>query len=134
MQLIRAALIAGLSLMLASAAMAQSLSPTHGVGPTPSDIKGFKLRVGNPYKTAMTFVVTPMDPAFNGPVEGAEVQPSLLTLAPGFSRQVIVAFKIGPGSKERTIGVCVMPQKIMGPVLPRVCGRYTGELLSRPGG
>ena len=115
--------------VLTTGAAAQSLSPTHGQGPTPSDVKGFRLRIGNPYRTAMTFVIRPMDAAFRAPVPDAVVQPGAITLAPGFARQVIVAFRIPPGSKERTIGVCVMPEKIAGPVLPRVCGRYTGQRL-----
>jgi hypothetical protein len=118
---------------LPAAASAQSLAPTHGTGPTPSNIKGFRLTVGNPYKTAMSFAVVPTDPGFSVPAGDAVVQPDRLTLAPGFSRQVILAFKIPPRSRERTIGLCVTPQGITGPVLPRVCGTYTGVLLARQG-
>jgi hypothetical protein len=105
---------------------AQSLSPMHGAGPTPSDTKAFRLRIGNPYKTAMTFVILPMDPDFQNPAEHAAVQPREVRLAPGASRSVLAAFRVGPDQKERTIGVCVQPKAIAGTVLPRVCGTYTG--------
>jgi len=49
---------------ITGAAQAQSLSPMHNSGTTPSDIKGFKLFVGNPYPTRMTFRVIPMDAQF----------------------------------------------------------------------
>jgi hypothetical protein len=123
-----------LALALPAAASGQSLAPTHGSGPTPSAVKGFRLTVGNPYKTAMTFLVLPLDVGFSRPVGEVEVQPSRLTLAPGFARQVILAFKIPQNSKERTIGLCVQPEKLAGPVLPRVCGRYTGVRLAGVGG
>ena len=48
----------------AGAAGAQSLSPMHNSGVTPSDIKGFRLSVGNPYPRRMTFLVLPMEPGF----------------------------------------------------------------------
>ncbi|HVX82307.1 MAG TPA: hypothetical protein VHB23_13110 [Devosiaceae bacterium] len=115
------------------AALGQSLAPTHAEGATPSNVKGFYVTVGNPYRTAMTFRLLPLDPSFSRGVADAVAQPATLTLAPGFSRRAILAFKIPPGSKERTIGLCVMPQKIAGPVLPRVCGRYTGVLAGSGG-
>lgn len=107
---------------------AQSLTPMERTGATPSDIKGFKLLVGNPYPRRMTFVVTAMDPGFETEIEGAVTRPSRLTLAPGKGRSVIVAFKIDPAQKERTIGVCIKPEDFEGPILPRVCGRYTGRM------
>jgi hypothetical protein len=116
-------------------AAAQSLSPMRKEGATPTEIKGFKLQVGNPYPKAMIFVVVPMDPAFEMLVDGAVARPAEFKLAAGMSRTVTVAFKIGPESKERTIGVCVMPKGIEGPVLPRVCGTYTGIAIGpRTGG
>ena len=123
-----------LGLALQVPANAQSLSPMHANGLTPSDTKGFRLMVGNPYKTAMTFVIAPMDPSFQHPAEHAVVQPSEVRLAPGASRSVLVAFRIGPGQKERTIGVCIQPKDIKGTVLPRVCGTYSGTMVTRPGG
>jgi hypothetical protein len=123
-----------LFLALPAVATAQSLAPTHGSGPTPTAIKGFRLTVGNPYRTAMTFLVLPMDVGFRHPVGDVEILPPKLTLAPGFTRQVILAFKIPQNSKERTIGLCVQPEKLAGPVLPRVCGRYTGVRLAGVGG
>jgi hypothetical protein len=114
-------------------AQAQSLSPMENSGVTPSDVKGFKLTVGNPYKTKMTFLIMPMDAQFRTRILDAQVNYPELTMAPGFSRQVIVTFNIDPQRKERTIGVCVQPKDLEGPVLPRVCGRYTGKLLSAAG-
>jgi hypothetical protein len=119
-------------LALATPAAAQSLSPMHNSGTTPSDIKGFRLTVGNPYPTRMTFLVLPMDPKFRVAAADAEVNFPELTLAPNSARQVIVTFRIGP-SKERTIGVCVQPKDLESTVLPRVCGTYTGKLLGAGG-
>ena len=128
--------LAGAALALALApdpAMAQSLSPMHKTGTTPSQTKGFRLQVGNPYDAAMIFEIIPMDTQFRSTAPSAVVRPSEIKLAPGFSRSVLVAFDIAPGTKERTIGVCVQPKNFDGPVFPRVCGTYTGILLVRPG-
>lgn len=116
-----------------AAASAQSLSPMHNSGVTPSDIKGFRLSVGNPYPTRMTFLVLPMEPGFKVAAADAAVDNPQLTLAPNTSRQVIVTFKIDPPRKERTIGVCVEPKDLGGTVLPRVCGTYTGKLMGAGG-
>jgi hypothetical protein len=102
-------------------------------GDTPSLVKGFKLYVGNPYKTKMTFEVIPMDPKFEVAAADASVNFPEITMAPGTTRQVIVTFRIDPTQKERTIGVCVQPKDIEGTVMPRVCGTYTGRL-RRSGG
>ena len=118
---------------LAGAAHAQSLSPMHNSGTTPSDVKGFKLFVGNPYPMRMTFQVIPMDPKFQVAAADAAVNFPEITMAPNTTRQVIVTFKIDPARKERTIGVCVQPKDLGGTVLPRVCGTYTGKLLSAGG-
>ena len=121
------------SLALCGAARAQSLSPMHSLGVTPSDVKGFRLTVGNPYRTAMTFVVVPMDPTFRVRAADAQVNFPEITLAPNGSRQVIVTFKIDPTRKERTIGVCVQPRDLESTVLPRVCGTYTGRMAGAGG-
>lgn len=121
-----------LAMLLALAAdreaPAQSLSPMRNEGETPSDIKGFKLAIGNPYKTRMVFQVIPMDPQFKTIAADAAVNFTELAMAPGTTRQVIVTFRIDPQIKERTIGVCVQPKQIEGTVMPRVCGTYTGRL------
>jgi hypothetical protein len=121
------------SLGLAGAAHAQSLAPMHNTGTTPSLIKGFRLYVGNPYKTRMIFLVEPMDPKFKVVAPDAAVNQPEIALAPGATRPVIVTFKIDPQLKERTIGVCVLPKDLEGPVLPRVCGTYTGKLIGAGG-
>jgi hypothetical protein len=118
----------------AHASMAQSLSPMHKTGTTPSDIKGFRLLVGNPYPDRMTFVITPMNPEFTQVASDAIVKPAEIRLAPGMGRSVIVQFRIGSPRKERTIGVCISPKDLEGPVLPRVCGTYTGVLIGSAGG
>ena len=64
MQLSAPILAAALLLAFAGAASAQSLSPMHNEGETPSLVKGFKLYVGNPYRVRMVFEVIPMDPKF----------------------------------------------------------------------
>ncbi len=128
MQLAAPALAALLVLALTGAAGAQSLSPMRKAGETPSLVKGFKLIIGNPYKTRMTFEIVPMDPAFRMRAADAAVNFPQITMAPGTTRQVIVTFRIDPAIKERTIGVCVQPQAIEGTVMPRVCGTYTGRL------
>jgi hypothetical protein len=120
--LILAAFVSG----LAGQAEAQSLSPMRNEGSSPSDIKGFRLTVGNPYPQRMTFVLVPMEPGFSRVAEGARANPSELILAPGHSRQVVFAFHLPETQKERTIGLCVYPKNIEGPVLPRVCGTYRG--------
>jgi hypothetical protein len=124
---------AGLVFALAAPASAQSLSPMRNSGPTPSDIKGFRLNIGNPYRTAMTFLVLPMDPKFRSRAAEAQVNFPQITLAPGGRRQVIVTFKIDPTRKERTIGVCVQPKDLESTVLPRVCGTYTGRMAGAGG-
>lgn len=122
-------LIVALALALAaSPAAAQSLSPMRDAGTTPSAVKGFRLTVGNPYRTRMSFIVVPMEPGFIVPAREAAVSVSEFRLAPGASRPVIVSFRIDPAAKERTIAVCVMPKQVEGPILPRVCGTYTGRL------
>jgi len=115
-------------------AQAQSLSPMHKTGDTPSDTKGFNLTVGNPYDQSMVFEILVMDPKFETIVERAVAQPPEVRLGRGLSRTVLVAFKIPAGQKERTIGVCVQPKQIEGTVLPRVCGTYTGVRLFGTGG
>lgn len=122
-------LAAALAATLAGPALAQSLSPMHAAGATPSDVKGFRLTIGNPYPGPMTFLVLPMDPKFRVAAPAAEVNFPAITLAPGSSRQVIVTFRIEPSRKERTIGVCVQPRDLDSTVLPRVCGTYTGRRL-----
>lgn len=127
------AIAATLFILSAGAAAAQSLSPMHNSGVTPTDTKGFKLAVGNPYPTAMVFEIIPMDTKFVTRAAHAVAQPSEIKLGPGLSRSVMVAFKIEAGQKERTIGVCVQPKQIEGSVLPRVCGTYTGTMFRRAG-
>lgn len=134
MQLRSLALALGLTLLLGGGtAFAQSLSPMRNEGTTPSNIKGFRLLVGNPYKTKMTFLVIPMDPKFTTLAADAEVNFPEITMAPGMKRQVIVTFKIDPALKERTIGVCVQPKSLESTILPRVCGTYVGRLLGFSG-
>ena len=126
---LRSHVIAGLVLLLLTGgAAAQSLSPMRNEGDTPSMVKGFKLYVGNPYKTRMTFEVIPMDPKFEVAALDAAVNFPEISMAPGTTRQVIVTFRIDPQLKERTIGVCVQPKDIEGTVMPRVCGTYIGRL------
>jgi hypothetical protein len=120
-----------LALCLAGPAAAQSLSPLEKSGVTPSDRKAFRLQVGNPYARKMTFILVPMLPDYQTPTDGVVVKPAKLTMAPGFSRQVIVTFDIDPTKKERTIALCVMPAALDGPILPRVCGLYTGRMAGR---
>lgn len=137
MQLRRVALATALVAALlwpAGDALAQSLSPMRKSGTTPSDVKGFRLVVGNPYPTRMTFVITPMNSAFTEVAPDAVVQPGEVRLAPGSGRSVIVQFRIGSARKERTIGVCISPKDLEGPVLPRVCGTYTGIVIGGAGG
>lgn len=117
----------------AAPTLAQSLSPLEKSGITPSDRKAFRLQVGNPYDRRMTFVLIPLRPDFETPTNGVVVKPARLTMAPGFSRQVIVTFDIDPAKKERTIALCVMPENLDGPILPRVCGLYTGRMAGHGG-
>ena len=125
------AVAAGLA--FATPAAAQSLSPLEKSGVTPSDKKAFRLTIGNPYERRMTFVIVPMLPDYDTPTDGVVVKPAEVTMAPGFSRQVIVTFDIDPAKRERTIALCVMPKALDGPILPRVCGRYTGRMAGRGG-
>ncbi|RYE09318.1 MAG: hypothetical protein EOP22_09460 [Hyphomicrobiales bacterium] len=128
MQLKLFALVVCLLALGAGGAAAQSLSPMRAEGATPSDIKGFRLTVGNPYKARMTFIVMAMDPKFEVEIAQAAVSVPEFRLAPGASRPIVVQFRIDPALKERTIGVCVQPKDLEGPILPRVCGTYTGWL------
>lgn len=129
--LVSVALLAGLA--AAAPTLAQSLSPLEKSGLTPSDRKAFRLQVGNPYDHRMTFVLVPLLPDYETPTANVVVKPAELTMAPGFSRQVIVTFDIDPAKKERTIALCVMPKAIDGPILPRVCGLYTGRMAGHGG-
>ena len=122
-----------LPLCLAAPALAQSLSPLEKSGLTPSDRKAFRLQVGNPYDHRMTFVLVPMMPDYQTPIDGVVVKPAKLTMAPGFSRPVIVTFEIDPTKRERTIALCVMPAALDGPILPRVCGLYVGRMAGAGG-
>ncbi len=115
------------------AAHAQSLSPLQKAGDTPSARKAFRLVVGNPYNRRMTFSLVPMQSDYVTPTTGAVVNYPRLTMAPGFSRQVILTFDIDPAKKERTIALCVMPENLDGPILPRVCGLYTGRMAGHGG-
>jgi len=126
-------LAVGAAITLAAPVMAQSLSPLEKTGVTPSDRKAFKLTVGNPYTSRMTFVLVPLAADYQTPIEGVTIRPAELTMAPQFSRQVIVTFDIDPKKKERTIALCVMPKALDGPILPRVCGRYTGRMAGAGG-
>ncbi len=128
-----APLCIALGLAIAAPALAQSLSPLEKSGLTPSDKKAFRLQVGNPYDRKMTFVLVPLLPDYQTPIDGVVVKPAKLTMAPGFSRPVIVTFEIDPTKKERTIALCVMPAALDGPILPRVCGLYTGRMAGRGG-
>lgn len=116
-----------------SGALAQSLSPLEKTGTTPSDRKAFRLTIGNPYKQRMTFVLVPMQPDYQTPAANVVVNHPTLAMAPGITRQVIVTFDIDPARKERTIALCVMPKTIDGPILPRVCGLYTGRMAGTGG-
>lgn len=118
---------------IAAPALAQSLSPLEKSGMTPSDKKAFRLQVGNPYDHKMTFVLVPLMPDYQTPIDGVVVKPAKLTMAPGFTRPVIVTFEIDPTKKERTIALCVMPKAVDGPILPRVCGLYTGRMAGHGG-
>ena len=133
MQLRALVFAAGTMAMIPGMAAAQSLSPMHNSGVTPSNIKGFRLIVGNPYSVKMTFLVIPMDTRFASVAKDAEVNFPEVTMAPGMKRQVIVTFKIDPAVKERTIGVCVQPKDLESTILPRVCGTYTGKLAGTSG-
>jgi hypothetical protein len=133
MQLRVLAMALGALLLIPGMAAAQSLSPMRNEGTTPSNIKGFRLLVGNPYQSKMTFLVIPMDPKFTTLAADAEVNFPEVTMAPGMKRQVIVTFKIDPALKERTIGVCVQPKNLDSTILPRVCGTYIGRLRSAGG-
>ena len=125
----------GLALVvLTGPVCAQSLSPMRKSGFTPTDTKGFRLDIGNPFRKPMTFVIVPMDTKFNTIAEQAMVTPSEARLPPGGTRSVVVQFRIPPAYKERSIGVCVYPKDLEGQVLTRVCGTYTGQLLPRRGG
>lgn len=126
-------LAAALAAAVPHGAAAQSLSPLEKAGATPSDRKAFRLVVGNPYSRRMTFVLVPTEPDYSTPARGVVVNHPRLTLAPGYSRQVIVTFDIDPARGERTIALCVMPEAIDGPVLPRVCGLYAGRMAGRGG-
>ncbi len=123
-----------LCILWVGGAAAQSLSPMRNEGYTPSAVKGFRLTVGNPYERRMRFVLVPMNPQFTRAVSGVRINPPEMVLAPGHARQAILAFKIAPARKERTIGLCILPKHIEGPVLPRVCGTYTGARLPGTGG
>lgn len=114
-----------------SIAHGQSLSPMEHTGTTPSAIKGFRLNVGNPYPRRMAFVLTAMQPDYRTPAAGATIRPERVVLAPGHARPVLFAFQIDPALKERTIALCISPENVDGPILPRVCGRYTGRMLAR---
>jgi hypothetical protein len=126
-------IILGVLLLLPQLAAAQSLSPMRNEGTTPSETKGFRLIVGNPYAAKMTFLIVPMDPKFVTLAADAKVNFPEITMAPGMKRQVIVTFKIDPALKERTIGVCVQPKNLVSSILPRVCGTYIGRV-RRAGG
>jgi hypothetical protein len=126
-------LVGAIVAMLCSTANAQSLQPMKKDGSTPSDIKGFQLIAGNPYKQRMTFIAMVMDPTFTNEVPGAVIQPAEFRLAPGASRPLILRFKIDPASKERTIAVCILPKNLESSILPRVCGTYTGRMAGHGG-
>lgn len=130
--MILAALVAA-AFLSAGPALAQSLSPLEKSGPTPSDRKAFRLQVGNPYDRRMTFLLVPMLPDYQTPASGVVIQPAELTMAPGFSRPIIVTFDIDHKKRERTIALCVMPKALEGPILPRVCGLYTGRMAGAGG-
>lgn len=119
--------------LVATGASAQSLSPMSNAGFTPSDVKAFRLMVGNPYKTRVVFEAEVMDPTFTSAAPYAAVNAPEFALAPGASRPIIVEFKIVPPYKERTIGVCIWPKVVAGPIQPRVCGLYTGKLYNAGG-
>jgi hypothetical protein len=123
----RAAVIFAALALAAAPAAAQSLSPMRNAGMTPGDIKGFRLVVGNPYRTRLAFMVRLTDETFARPAADAAVNAPEFRLAPGASRPIIVEFRIDPKAKERTIGVCISPKDLPGPLLPRVCGLYTGR-------
>jgi hypothetical protein len=122
-----AVILAALALLAAAPAAGQSLSPMRNAGTTPSDIKGFRLMVGNPYRARLVFGVRLTDATFAAEAPQAAVNAAEFALAPGASRPIIVEFRIGPNEKERTIGVCITPRSLPGPLLPRVCGLYTGR-------
>ncbi len=135
MQLKSTLLAAAALVLLGSPAPGQSLSPMHKTGATPGTVKAFRLQVANPYPARMSFVVMATNPDFTELAPAAVVRPSEIRLAPGHGRAVTVQFAIDPALKERTIGVCVLPKDLDGPLLPRVCGTYTGLMAgARSGG
>ena len=60
---------------MARIAVASSTDLPVTTGTAPTDIKGFKLVVGNPYPDRMTFVITPMNPEFTAVVDDAVIHP-----------------------------------------------------------
>lgn len=115
------------------AAHAQSLSPLQKAGDTSSARKAFRLVVGNPYNRRMTFSLVPMQSDYVTPTTGAVVNYPRLTMAPGFSRQVILTFDIDPRKEGADNCALRHARKSDGPILPRVCGLYTGRMAGHGG-
>ena len=135
MQLKKCVLPGLLALLAGSAAASgQSLSPMRQDGADAQRRQGFpadrRQSVQDPHDLHRSSRWTP---SFKVPVDQAVVNFPDIRLAPGASRPVIVQFRIGPDLKERTIGVCIAPEGLEGPILPRVCGTYTGRRASARG-
>lgn len=130
MQLITKTLLAlTVSAVTSTAVSAQSVSPLRKEGTTMTNKKAFYVNVGNPYKTPMVFSLTPMEADYATPARKVVVRPAKLKLGVNQSKRVIFMFEIQKDQKERKVALCVTPEGITGPVLPRVCGTYTGKRL-----
>lgn len=121
----RLLLSTALFLSAGSVAPAQSLWPMTDEGVTFAAKKGVMINIANPYPRAENFVLEAFEPDYETPTEGVLIMPAKVTLGADATRRVRVIFDI-PG-KERTVAVCVRPEKSEGQVIPRVCGRYSGR-------
>lgn len=132
MQLIgRIAVAVVCAAVFVTAASAQSVTPLRKEGTTLTDKKAFYVNVGNPYKAPMVFSLTPMEADYQTLASKTVVRPARVKLGVGQTKRIVFMFEIQKDQKERKVALCVSPENLDGPVLPRVCGTYTGKRLGK---
>ncbi|MEO8141994.1 MAG: hypothetical protein ABI617_04990 [Sphingomicrobium sp.] len=122
-----------LGLLVAAPAVAVGLGPLTKEGITDSDRKGFYLTVINPYATAETFTLTPLDADAEAPAPRVTTIPARLVLGGGRNRKVLVVASSLVRGERYTFRVCAeRPPLPTETIHARVCSKLTARRIDRP--
>ncbi|MEM1378613.1 MAG: hypothetical protein AAGG69_14615 [Pseudomonadota bacterium] len=124
------AIVAGslASMLLPSAAAAQSMSPMRGQVQSFTDSFALKVMPANPYDHRIRLEVKAYDANFR-PIKDVRITPHNFTLAGQFARPVTVVVPFN-GQKERRVRICTesvpFPGQAQNNIRAQVCGKFIG--------